>query len=100
MAQIGPGDCIGEMSLLTGEKGSASIVACDDMRVVEIDKPTFAPLIEAQPALLEILSDLLARRRMQNEGVLSQAMGADQLAEKRKDYRSVFLGKLKSFFEI
>jgi len=100
VAQIGDGDCIGEMSLLTGEKRSATIIALDDMRVVEIDKETLASLIEAQPALLETLSDLLARRRMQNEGVLSQAMGADQLAEKRKDYRSAFLGKLKSFFQI
>lgn len=101
VAQIGPGDCLGEMSLLTGETRSATIAALTDVRVVELDKKTLAPLIAESPVLLEQLSDMLARRRMQNEGVAAaQALSASQLAERQKDYRSNFLHKLQSFFKI
>ncbi|CAN5426449.1 mechanosensitive ion channel family protein [soil metagenome] len=101
VAQISAGDCLGEMSLLTGEKRSATIVALSDMSVVELDKETLAPIIAESPELLERLSDMLARRRMQNEGVaVAQAMSATQLAARQQDYRSNFLNKLKSFFKI
>lgn len=101
VAQMDAGDCLGEMSLLTGEKRSATIVALTDMKVVELGKDTLAPIIAESPELLEKLSDMLARRRMQNEGVAAaQAMSASQLAERQKDYRSNFLNKLQSFFKI
>src|SRR6202008_4363164 len=39
VASLHSGDCFGEMSLLTGEKRSASVVANSDCEVVEIGKP-------------------------------------------------------------
>ncbi len=100
VASIGPGDCIGEMSLLTGECRSATVRALEDMQAVEISKAILAPLIAASPDLLEALSDLLAHRRMQNEGVLARALSEAQLCATHEDYRSGFLTKLKSFFAI
>lgn len=101
VAEIGAGDCLGEMSLLTGEKRSATIVALTDMQVVELGKDTLAPIIAESPELLEQLSDMLARRRMQNEGVAAaQAMSSSQLAARQRDYRSNFLNKLQSIFKI
>lgn len=99
VAQIGPGDCLGEMSLLTGEKRSATIVALSDMKVVELDKETLAPLIAESPELVEQLSDTLAHRRMQNEAA-AEALSASQMAARQKDYRSNFLNRLHSFFKI
>lgn len=100
VATIGAGDCIGEMSLLTGECRSATVRALDDVRAVEISKAILAPLIAASPELLEVLSDLLAHRRMQNEGVLAKALSEAQLCATHENYRSGFLTKLKSFFAI
>jgi len=100
VATIGAGDCIGEMSLLTGECRSATVLALEDTHAVEISKATLAPLIAESPELLEVLSDLLARRRMQNEGVLARALSEAQLSATHEDYRSGFLTKLKSFFAI
>ncbi len=91
--------CIGENSVLTGERRSATILALEDCRAVEVDKTTLAPLISSSPELLEALSDLLARRRLQNEGVVAEAAGSTS-SSRRQDYRAGFLEKLKTFFEV
>ncbi|PTX95106.1 hypothetical protein DB345_12490 [Spartobacteria bacterium LR76] len=100
VAKINPGECIGEMSLLTGEARSATIVALEDTTAVEIDKSVLAPIIADSPELVENLSDLLARRRLQNEGVLSESTNSALIAEKQQDYQSNFLRKLRKFFEL
>lgn len=100
LATIGPGDCIGEISLLTGESRSATVRALEDCEAVELGKETILPLLSDSPELLSRLSDILARRRLQNEGILAETANASQVAEKQKDYSAGFLRKLKSFFEL
>ncbi len=99
VAVLEPGACIGENSVLTGEKRSATILALEDSLAVEVDKSTVAPIISESPELLEGLSDLLARRKLQNEGVMAGASDAAQGA-RRQDYRAGFLTKLKAMFEV
>src|SRR6266705_143755 len=65
-----PGDCFGEMSLLTGERRSATVRAEGDCYVIEISKPVMAEVLRDSPQCLEQLSELLARRKMENEGIL------------------------------
>lgn len=100
VASISSGDCIGEMSLLTGEKRSATILTTEETVAVQIDKTTLAPLIEENPELVEILSGLLAERLLKNEGVLAQSLSAQQMAEKCQTLKSGFLFKLRSFFSL
>ncbi len=99
VAKMGPGDCIGEMSMLAGEPRSATVRALKDCEAVEVKKETLAPVMADSPELIEALSDLLAKRRLQNEGVIAGASGAAH-QDKQKDYRAGFLHKIKSFFEI
>ena len=89
--------CIGENSVLTGEKRSATILALEDCLAVEVEKATLAPIISSSPELLESLSDLLAQRRMKNEGLVAAA-GNNQAT--KSDYKAGFLGKLRAFFEV
>ena len=98
VADLGPDACIGESSVLTGEPRGATVRAAADCTAVEVDKSTLAPIIAACPELLDALSGLLARRRMRNEGIVSEAAGADTLTETR--YKDGFLGKLRAFFQI
>jgi CRP-like cAMP-binding protein len=93
------GACIGENSVLAGEKRTATILAREDCSAVEVDKSTLAPLIAASPELLESLSELLAQRLMKNEGLVAEAASATHRT-KRHDYKAGFLGKLKSFFDV
>ncbi len=99
IASLGPGDCFGEMSVLTGERRSAGVVADSDCEVVEITKPVFAALLGEKPELMRQLSEILARRKMETEQLLSAADDDTALAMQR-DYTESFLTRLKSFFEI
>jgi CRP-like cAMP-binding protein len=97
-AVLGPDACIGENSVLTGERRSATVVALEDCLAVEVDKSTLSPIISASPDLLESLSELLARRKMQNEGIVAEA--AENAVEANRSYKEGFLEKLKMFFEV
>ena len=98
VATLRGGDCFGEMSLLTGEQRSATVTAGTDCEVVEIDKLNLGETLKDKPALLEALSDLLARRRLENEGVLAGPKPGE--TSMRRSYAENFLTRLKTFFEL
>ncbi len=101
VATLRGGDCFGEMSLLTGEKRSASVNAVIDCEVMEITKPVFADIIQRDPDLLPRLSELLAHRQMQTDEIVqAQKHQPALLAAKEQEYQAGFLSKLKSFFEL
>ncbi len=99
VAQLRAGDCFGEMSLLTGEKRSATVVAQSDCEVVEIVKAVIGGFFAENPHLLQLLSGLLAKRRLENEGVLAGAE-KNSSATKEAEYTTTFLQKLRGFFEL
>ncbi len=100
VATLRDGDYFGEMSLLTGEKRSATIVATTDCDVLEIEKPVFAELLQKNPALLQSLSEMLAQRRLENESVLASTAEQRTLMSRKAEYTASFLAKLGSFFEL
>jgi small-conductance mechanosensitive channel len=57
------GSYFGEMSLLTGEPRSATVVARGDCRVLEIDAATFRAVAEANPLVLEQVGLAAVARR-------------------------------------
>ena len=67
------GDCFGEMSLLTGEKRTATVAAEQDCEVIEIAKPAMAAVLRDAPDVVTQLSELLATRKMETEGLLKDA---------------------------
>jgi CRP-like cAMP-binding protein len=95
-----PGDCFGEMSLLTGERRSATVRADGDCYVMEISKPVVAEVLRESPQCLEQLSELLARRKMENEGILKEAEIPADKAGKAQEYRASFLKRLRSVFDL
>ncbi len=63
LASLGPGECFGEISLLTGEPRNATVHAETDTLVLEIRKKDISPLLAANPALAGRLGELLERRQ-------------------------------------
>jgi len=100
VATLSAGDCFGEMSLLTGESRTATVQAESDCYVLEIGKPVMAEVIRDSPDCLERLSELLARRKMENEGALKEAASNALNERKEREYTATFLHRLRTFFEL
>lgn len=95
-----PGDCFGEMSLLTGEQRTATVRAEKDCEVVEISKPVMADLLRSAPQCLSQLSELLAHRKLETEGIVKEAAPPEEQADKEREYAASFVKRLRSFFEL
>jgi len=100
VATLRAGDCFGEMSLLTGERRAATVRAETDCRVMEISKSVMGELLRASPDYLERLSELLAKRKLENEGLLKEAASQAQDGRKEREYTATFLRRLRTFFEL
>jgi small-conductance mechanosensitive channel/CRP-like cAMP-binding protein len=100
VATLSAGDCFGEMSLLTGERRTATVRAESDCYVLEIGKPVMAEVIRDSPDCLERLSELLAKRKMENEGILKEAASQAQNEKTEREYTASFLHRLRTFFEL
>ncbi len=83
VAHLGAGDCFGEMSVLTGEPRSATVVAQDEVEAVEIPKTAFAALIRDNPDVVGRLSELLAKRQLANEQTTDAGSPAARTDETR-----------------
>lgn len=97
------GDCLGEISLLTGEKLSATVVATKDCEVVLIQRDQMAEVLRESPELVERLSEILALRRLETEVILaeSQTQRSKNIVPKsQEEYASDFLNKMKDFFSV
>jgi small-conductance mechanosensitive channel/CRP-like cAMP-binding protein len=102
MTQVGDlraGDCFGEMSLLTGEKRRATVLATTDCDVLEIEKASLATVFQQKPEVMQHLSELLAKRQMENEQILNRESPSGT-PHQRKQYESTFLSRLRAFFEL
>ena len=100
VATLGPGECFGEMSLLTGETRTATVVAADELLVAEVGKELLAPILAERPGLVEAFSDLLSKRR---EALAAAGMAAgDEEAPEGGSPRpatSTLIGRIRRFFE-
>ena len=99
LADLGPGDAFGEMSLLTDEPRMANVEALTDCQVWELDRSVLSPILKENPDLAHRLSELLAHRRMETEGVLASKSPA-HAEEAHKEYTRGFLRRISALFEI
>src|SRR5205085_6209698 len=100
VATLRSGDCFGEMSLLTGERRSATVCAEGDCYVMEISKSIMSDVIREAPDCLRRLSELLAERKMRSEGILKEAESGEEQSAKQREYTDTFLDRLKTFFAL
>ena len=100
VAFLRSGDCFGEMSLLTGERRTATVIAQTDCEVVEIGKAVLAKSLKEHPALLAQLSEMLARRQLETEGVLAAEQKGSVAEAQQTKYTASFVDKLRTFFEL
>ena len=93
IAQLGAGDCFGEMSLLTGAARSATVIAQGDVECYVIDRHLFEGIMSRNPPLAETIATLLAHRESELESQ-RKALGAEHKPQTQAD----LLGKIRRFF--
>src|SRR5258708_9343632 len=72
VAQLGPGECFGEMSLITGEAPSATVRAEQDTALWALPQSHFLTLIGSSPTLLQNINAILSLRLARtNQPILS-----------------------------
>jgi eukaryotic-like serine/threonine-protein kinase len=69
VVHLGPGDLVGEMALLTGERRNADVIADTDLEVLSIDRETLQPLLSGHPPLARFLTEILGRRLEEGGGI-------------------------------
>ena len=97
VAQVVPGQFFGEMSLLTGEARSATITAASDTVAYEIGKDAMAKLLQRRPELAEVMSRIIAERKLRNEQALAEAT-SEEKEEHKMSVAGQILGRMRDFF--
>jgi small-conductance mechanosensitive channel/CRP-like cAMP-binding protein len=98
VARLGPGKFFGEMSLMTGERRSATVQAALDCELVTVDKESFHEILAAAPHLAERITEVLVARQMEiEENVSARASRPRSEVESKTN---AMLGKIKQFFAI
>jgi CRP-like cAMP-binding protein len=95
VAVIPAGGFFGEMSMLTGDRRSATVTAIDDVMVLEISARDFRELAVSNPDLLEHVSTIVGTRRSGLEE--AKATAAIVTAPEAKH---TFLARMRRFLNI
>ena len=82
LAYRGPGDLIGEMALLENQPRSATNIAVDHVRLLQIERDGFREWVSSTPAIgMSIMATLSARLRASDDVRASAVEGGRQLIQ-------------------
>jgi CRP-like cAMP-binding protein len=73
LARLGPGDVVGELSLIDGQPRSATVTALSDMEVLELDRRDLQKVMKKVPAVLRKLLESLSQRLREANALPTQA---------------------------
>ncbi len=73
VAKLGPHDIVGEMSLFTGDRRTATVSAASNVDALEITKASLERLFATAPELVDKFAAVLARRQAELSAAGSKA---------------------------
>ena len=85
VAMLGPGDIVGEISLMTGAYRNATVTAAKALTALEIGKPALQQLLSESPDLIPRFAGVIEQRqaelkRIRKTAAHWDAVGLDRLA--------------------
>jgi small-conductance mechanosensitive channel/CRP-like cAMP-binding protein len=95
VATLSAGQFFGEMSLMTGESRSATVVAKSDCECYIVDKEAFQEILDERPELAGVISDILSRRQVVLDGATADTALVNQTVQKNQ-----LRSKIAAFFGI
>jgi small-conductance mechanosensitive channel/CRP-like cAMP-binding protein len=96
VAQLGAGECFGEMGLMTGEVRSATVRAKTLCDLVVIDHDAFHDVLAAHPEVVERMGGLLAVR----QAGLDAAAVPEERAPPTEERKRRLISQIRSFFKL
>ena len=95
VATLWPGECAGEMSLLTGSPRSATVQAPIASILLEVPKSALTPILQANPPLVERIAATIDRRQ-----ATTFWAGADRRHRDQPKKDGGLVSKIRTFFRI
>ena len=97
VARLNAGSFFGEMSLMTGERRTATVLASTDVECYRLDKAAFEEIIRRRPEMAGEVAEILARRKVQLASV-KENLDAEAQARRLAAARSDLAGRIRDFF--
>jgi CRP-like cAMP-binding protein len=91
VATLKGGNFFGEMSLLTGERRTATVRAQEDSMLISIGKQAFQEMLESHPEISQGLAEALARRQAELDQMAKEKAVVERNAR-------TFLERIKNVF--
>ena len=96
VARLRPGAFFGEISLLTGERRTATVTAVRDCEVIEIDVDAFRAVVLSDPAIVEKVTAAVALRREE----LERHRTTRATAAESRALAHTFLARVRQFLRL
>lgn len=93
VGRLTPGDFFGEMSLMTGDKRSATVIAATDVLVYEITKENISKIIDAREDVINEFGEIISRRSEVN------IQFKKNFESSKQTFLNEIVGKIKKFFK-
>jgi small-conductance mechanosensitive channel len=93
VARLGRGALFGEMSVLTGDARTATVVAAGDAALLSIDREAFERVLSREPSLAQRLAEVIAHRRLGLDAAHAEADAPGMASE-----ASNLLGRIRAIF--
>ncbi|MFO0594436.1 MAG: mechanosensitive ion channel family protein [Myxococcaceae bacterium] len=94
------GPCFfGEMSLLTGELRSATVIASSEVECFRLDKVAVQTLMDQRPGIAEHMAKLLAERKVTLQAA-KEGLSADAARERAEREANQLLSRIRNFFAL
>ena len=95
VARLGRGAFFGEMSLLTGDPRTASVVSLTDSALLVVDREAFERVFAQDPGVAQELAAVIARRRLALESARAESAALPAAVEKET---TNLLGRIRAIF--
>lgn len=99
IATLHEGDFFGEMGMMTGERRSATVIALTDVECYRVDKAAFHDIMQHRPEIAEDISEVLARRRVELDGI-REGLNEEAKRERMRRHQGDLLQRIRRFFTL
>jgi CRP-like cAMP-binding protein len=79
VTRLGRGEIVGEMSLMTGARRSATVKAVNQVEAVEVTKAALEALLANAPGLIRRFAEMMEQRRAELDNIHKDAQRWNQI---------------------